>query len=98
MPDQFVFAHLTRPDLVEGKLMAIAQKVGFGAVALTGRKELRNYRIVRQSDRLRWTLLDYSPLIEHGDSSRNQKRAVKVVGNHKDSNARAPKSRGSRSE
>ena len=60
--------------------MPITREIGFGAVARTGRQELRDYGIVRVSDRLRWALLEDSPLIEHRDLSGNQKGAVKVVG------------------
>ena len=63
-------------------------EIGFGAVARTGRQKLRDYGIVRVSDRLRWALLDDSPVIKHRDSSGNQKGAVKVVGDHKDRDAR----------
>ena len=57
--------------------MPIKREIGFGGVARTGRQELRDYGIVRVSDRLRWALLDDSPLIKHRDSSGNQKGAVK---------------------
>ena len=53
--------------------MPITREIGFGTVARTGRQELRDYGIVRVSDRLRWALLDDSPLIKHRDSSGNQK-------------------------
>ena len=43
--------------------MPITREIGFGVVARTGRQELRDYGIVRVSDRLRWALLDDSPLI-----------------------------------
>ena len=68
--------------------MPITRKIGFGAVARTGRQELRDYGNVRVSDRLRWALLDDSPLIKHRDSSGNQEGAMKVVGDHKDCGAR----------
>src|SRR6266403_666310 len=63
-------------------------EIGFGSVARTGRQELRYNGIMRVSDRLRWALLDDSPVIKHRDSSGNQKGAVKVVGDHKDRGAR----------
>src|SRR5262249_29348337 len=68
--------------------MPITRGIGFGAVARAGRQKLRDYGIVRVSDRLRGALFDDSPLIKHRDSSGNQKGAVKVVGDHKDRGAR----------